>query len=79
MKKAYVKPELYFEDFELSENMATGCGMITKQLGKDACGFDDGVTTIFISTNTGCKYTAEDGYGSICYHVPTDAGMLFTS
>ena len=25
MKKQYVKPELYFEDFELSANIATGC------------------------------------------------------
>lgn len=79
MKKAYVKPELYFEDFELSENMATGCGTITKQQAEGVCGFDDGVEVIFLSTITGCVHTEEDGTGKICYHVPNANEKLFTS
>lgn len=82
MKKAYVKPEIYFESFELSANIATGCSMITKNLGEGTCGLEvsPGIFA-FLTGITGCQYTEQDKdnpYG-VCYHNPVDATKLFTS
>lgn len=77
MKKTYVKPEVYFENFELSANIATGCG---RPLGhsKDGCrdilGDFGRLNTIFVD---GCELDLQNhGY---CYHVPSGDDMLFTS
>lgn len=78
MKKTYVKPEVYFESFELSANIATGCEIsINHAVG--ACwkgfeGFKD--FNIFVESHS-CKATP-DQYG-LCYHSPTDANNIFTS
>ena len=49
MKKTYTKPELYFESFELSANIATGCGIITKTATQGICGYDQpGIGTLFV-------------------------------
>lgn len=77
MKKAYVKPEVYFENFELSANIATGCG---KPLGhtesqcKDIFG---GYADIVFAE--GCLMNLEDPQYDWCYHNPSDATKLFTS
>ena len=79
MKKTYVKPELYFESFELSSNIASGCQTITKLQSKEtACGYNDGVDVIFTSSMGGCN-VKDDGTGKICYDVPSDSNRLFTS
>ncbi len=79
MKKTYVKPELYFENFELSSNIATGCVTITKLQSKEtACGYNDGVDVIFTEAMSGCV-VKDDGTGKICYDVPFDSNRLFTS
>lgn len=80
MKKTYTKPELYFESFELSANIATGCGIITKNQTQNMCGFDQpGVGTLFVEGITVCSYQGADGDNSVCYHVPTSDVRLFTS
>lgn len=82
MKKAYVKPEIYFESFELSANIATGCVNITKSLAEWVCGVDvPGVGIAFTSKISGCVYNegVEDGFGGVCYHNPSDSTNLFTS
>lgn len=80
MKKTYTKPELYFESFELSANIATGCGIITKTLTENACGYiQPGVGVLFVDSSTGCDYQGADGDNSVCYHVPTSDVKLFTS
>ena len=82
MKKTYVKPEVYFENFELSANIAAGCG----------AGYKDKVTSHDINTcgyiynsgvvfNTGvCSYFSQDGteYG-LCYHQPMADNQIFAS
>lgn len=77
MKKTYVKPEVYFESFELSANTAAGCG---KPLGhsqtdcRQILGDFGSLNTIFVE---GCQLNLEDhGY---CYHVPSGDDKLFTS
>ena len=78
MKKTYVKPEVYFENFELSANIATGCersiGPTVGTCWKGVEGFKS--FGIFTETHS-CK-TTPDEYG-LCYHTPTDADNIFTS
>lgn len=80
MKKAYVKPEIYFESFELSANIATGCTIPTNH-AENVCKYTidtPGVGSAFVEV-TLCEYTPADGDYSVCYHVPTDGTKLFTS
>lgn len=80
MKKIYSKPEIMFESFTLSENIAGDCEFKTKLPSKDNCGYEAGRgNVIFISKETGCTYTSPDGYDTICYHVPNDNSELFNS
>ena len=78
MKRTYVKPEMYFENFELSANIATGCersiGHAVGMCWKGVEGFKD--FKIFIESSN-CE-TTPDKYG-LCYHTPTDADNIFTS
>ena len=78
MKKTYVKPEVYFESFELSANIATGCEInINHTVG--ACwqgveGFKD--FNIFVESPS-CATTPDEN--DLCYHSPTDVNNIFTS
>lgn len=78
MKRTYVKPEVYFENFELSANIATGCersiGHAVGMCWNGVEGFKD--VNIFTETHN-CK-TTPDKYG-LCYQTPTDANNIFTS
>lgn len=71
MKKAYVKPELYFENFELSTSIAA-CAYndpgSTNQASKNSCGWYDGAYYVFLDGVQGCTYYEDDGYSGICYH-----------
>lgn len=79
MKKTYVKPQVYFENFQLSANIAAGCGTITKLATEQAqCGYNDGIKVIFIQDYTGCSYGQDEGSNSICYHT-FEGNKLFTS
>ena len=80
MKKTYVKPQVYFEDFQLSASIAAGCEVTTTlQTAEGQCGFDDGAHIIFIQGYTGCVYGQDESSSSICYHVPDQNYNLFTS
>lgn len=77
MKKQYVKPELYFENFELSTTVATGCSIIVNHAATQ-CTIDiPGIGTIFI--NDSCMTTEVADDDKICYHVPFDSNKLFSS
>lgn len=82
MKKTYSKPEIMFENFAVSTNIASGCGILTNY-AKDQCGYDytdEFGTTYNIFTISGvCTTTQQDGYAGICYHVAADTSSLFTS
>lgn len=82
MKKAYMKPEIMFESFSASENIAAGCDVVGIQdengwrpdeqwdLGSI---FSDEVALI-------CELTpTESGYDGLCYHAPSESYNLFTS
>lgn len=82
MKKPYVKPEVYFESFELSACIATGCDTkINHAMG--TCNKIPGIEGIIFATEaSGCTWTASDKVddnSSFCYHVPMDTKRIFTS
>lgn len=73
MKKEYKKPELLFDSFELSANIALGCG----QSLKVPIGY--GGTTIFAPIISCARepQPGEDTQHGYCYHNPD--GTVFTS
>lgn len=74
MKKTYVKPQIYFEDFQLSANIAAGCGKPinhTMETCQPVPGF-----VLFVG-ETGCTTTPDDA--GLCYQTVTDATKIFTS
>ena len=89
MKKAYSKPDIVFEDFSLSTNIAAGCEEnptnSTHNCGvKWAAGI-----FIFLSAETGCNRIIVDGSktenlvddenNGLCYHNPTVNYNVFIS
>ena len=82
MKKKYQKPQILFEDFTLSTDIAVGCTTINGLPSENECGMPLGPTTVFVQTIGGCvlKVAAAEGvYNEVCYHVPMDSKRLFNS
>ena len=89
MKKAYAKPEIIFESFSLSQNIAAGCEVQTDTPSRNQCGLEWGPDILFLDSMgnvcTGAgKVTSVGGDGEangICYHVFSNNGErnLFTS
>ena len=87
MKKVYNAPQIFFESFSMSTNIAGGCEFKTSQMAEGTCGYmpDRWVgLPVFISSTTGCGATYPDGEfidgtDTVCYHVPTDTKNLFNS
>lgn len=80
MKRTYEKPEIIFEDFSLSTNIAGDCDVTTGTQSQGACPYTvtKGPLTwnIFLSSVAACTThedfdgTQDDMYNGICYHVP---------
>lgn len=62
--KKYVKPELIYEHFELSQQIAACDFKGNAQGGYEGVDKDWGKVVIFMDPNNGCKTVAE----SYCYH-----------
>lgn len=82
--KKYVKPELFFESFELSQSIAA-CGIDVNYADEHACApttdpdFWSFKVNVFSDENGNCAQSAEklEGY---CYTYGTnEAGRLFNS
>ncbi len=81
MKKAYQKPEIVFDSFQLTQSIAAGCEFISNHIEK-ACPVTDPFLgrTFFTSSTYGCKVTEVPGaYDDICYDVPNPSNNVFTS
>lgn len=77
MKKAYSKPQIVFESFELTKSIAAGCVYLSNTFGSpNSCTYTENGTTIFMSN---CGYDNDDAYKDFCYHIPTDDGAIFNS
>lgn len=77
MKKTYEKPEIMFENFTLTTNIAGDCEVKTWTPNSGNCAYEitdefGDTSAIFTSAMTGiCTTTEADGeYNGICYHVP---------
>ena len=74
--KHYSKPEIMFESFELSENIAS-CELISTENARYSCPVidDESGWTIFTSR---CSQSPADGE-QICYEVPFEAFNVYKS
>lgn len=75
MKKAYSKPEIFFEDFTLTTNIAGTCEHKTDNPSMWQCSVNASGINVFLPDITGCEFVVGaaggDGeFNSICYHVP---------
>lgn len=80
-KKPYQKPEIVYEDFSLTTNIAAGCEVRTDTPAAEQCGVDMGDDfVVFLDSMQGiCNtYRPDDEFG-YCYHVPTPDNNLFNS
>lgn len=82
--KTYVKPDLYYEDFELSNSVAGGCVDALNHT-QDTCSYDLGEklgdsVTIFSSSACDVDFNVAEGE-DYCYYTGTDDMKihLFTS
>lgn len=82
MKKAYIAPEIMFEDFTISTNIAAGCEAKSDLQAGGQCGFKWGKSVIFTDEVLSCtkKVVSGDGnYDGLCYHNPSEDYNVFNS
>lgn len=82
MKKEYSKPDIMFESFSLSTDIAAGCTKVIDTFRGGSCGLDiGGGLMLFLADVNGCSFPAEDDgkHDGICYHVPMADSKLFNS
>lgn len=84
MKKAYVKPQVYFEDFQLSANIAGNCG--TAEGIKERATHSDANSCQYMTTfgtlytENSCNFTTQDDLATtLCYHNPDNTYRFFAS
>ena len=83
MKKTYTKPEISFESFLMSTNIAGDCNVKTDTKGNMDCGlYFTGFGMVFMTGINGCtglEVEVDGSFNGICYHVPTEKTDLFNS
>ena len=84
MKKAYSKPELYYERYELSSNIAGNCatGLPVNEIGPTdhmSCTVNVGVGMLFLQANSDCDTEPIEKDFGFCYEVYTASNMLWSS
>lgn len=85
MKRAYTKPELFCEDYELSVSIAGNCGSEfpaynVTQADYEHCGYKMGRGIVFITEGVCTTFPSGEGAdGTFCYQVPNAATVAFSS
>lgn len=79
MRKAYVKPEIMFESFTLSTNIAAGCEYKNGQHARGYCGYETKNGVVFTDDVQACTYKQVDNNDALCYHVPNENNNIFNS
>lgn len=81
MKKTYSKPEIMFESFTMSTNIAAGCEKIFGLYARGSCGIPTSTPGVIIFNSGDCTDPGGDEatYNGLCYHVPTEGDNLFNS
>ena len=76
MKKRYEKPQIVFESFEMSTNIAGDCEIKTNTPSAENCAYEVydeflGTVFLFVTGVSACTTKEATGaYDKICYHVP---------
>ena len=85
MKKTYVKPEAFCEEYMLSTSIAGNCSGVEHIYGQanlsdyKSCFYRIGLDYLFVSANSDCDtIPAYDG-DLVCYHDPVEASKVFSS
>lgn len=86
MKKVYSKPDVFFEDFSLSTNIAAGCEE-KANFAEETCGleveFTDTITVTLLNGDiSACAPECDPkdyGYNNLCYHNPSEDYNLYNS
>ena len=80
MKKTYAKPQIVFESFQLTANIAGDCNTRPNSADEATCGYYDNGWIVFQNSAV-CNFPAgPDGkHNGLCYHVPTGDMSVFTS
>jgi hypothetical protein len=81
MKKTYSKPDIFFEDFSLSTNIAAGCELFPTDYIGDTFVVEFG-GNILLSAGPHCTSAIQDGkneFNNLCYHVPFEDFNVFMS
>lgn len=86
MKRNYQKPDIFYEDFALSSNIANSCSLANHSTTCSIHGTTDGRFIYdgfsFFSGELGssCDFGPQDDVGfNICYDVPSDDSRMFVS
>ena len=84
MKKAYTKPEIAYESFMMSTNIAGDCEGATPSnySNYDSCGLLLSGLFVFLEGYNGCTdlpIGANDSWDGYCYHTPTETTNIFNS
>ena len=85
MKKTYTAPDIIFESFSLTENIAAGNGTCARNVttpSSNICGVEYGSKMVFTIPVIGCAVKIEDGspvFDGLCYHIPYGDNKLFNS
>lgn len=90
MKKQYSKPGIFIEEFQLSQNISTACGVPGggSSLGRPkyadpmSCAWEVGDVLVFTnSVGTKCDWKLDEGedYEGVCYNNPTSGNNVFAS
>lgn len=83
MKRAYTKPDVFFESFALNTAISANCEK-RANFAPDICGYEytDSINVFTIEV-AGCRsgvvLDRNDEFDGICYHNPTDLNNLFNS
>ena len=83
MKKKYMKPQIYIEDFSMSTTFAGDCNVIISNHTENICAYiDRSGNYVFTSDLAAICVDIQQADGSndgICYHNPYDSNNLFNS
>ena len=81
MKKTYAKPQIVFESFQLTANIAGDCNIRPNITNEATCGYKDNGWIVFQNSAVciDVQVDPDDNYNGLCYHVPTGDMSLFAS
>lgn len=81
MKKVYTAPQILFESFAMSTNIAANCDKIIRTFDQGNCAYEGtGGIMLFTVAIGACEFKSDDDASNgFCYHVPGEDNDLFNS